>query len=177
MSNWFGSSGRAQRFACRRDRKGCEATDASLHGGRSRQPASSDECRECRASRAALCVGFTLIEVLIALAIVSIALLAALRAAGQGTSNVEALRLRLLAGWVAENVLAEQRARGDWPPPGILRGAEHQGGIAFAWREEVIATPNARFRRVDIRVFTPPGETQQLSHLTGFLVDPPGMRP
>lgn len=153
MSNWFGSSGRGRQPARRRDRKARGATRASLH------------------------VGFTLIEVLVALAIVSIALLAALRAAGQGTSNVEALRSRLLAGWVAENVLAEQRARGDWPPPGIQRGAEQQGGIAFAWREEVIATPNARFRRVDIRVFAPPGETQQLSHLTGFLVDPPAMSP
>ena len=41
--------------------------------------------------------GFTLVEVLVALAIVSIALLAALRAAGQGTSNVAELRARLLA--------------------------------------------------------------------------------
>ena len=55
--------------------------------------------------------GFTLIEVLVALAIISIALLSALRAAGQGTNNVGELRSRLLAGWVAENLLAEHRAR------------------------------------------------------------------
>ena len=55
--------------------------------------------------------GFTLIEVLVALAIVSIALMSALRAAGQGTNNVGELRSRLLAGWVAENLLAEHRAR------------------------------------------------------------------
>jgi general secretion pathway protein I len=51
------------------------------------------------------------VEVLVALAIVSIALLAALRAAGQGTSAVAELRQRLLAGWVAEDRLAEHRAR------------------------------------------------------------------
>ena len=61
---------------------------------------------------------FTLIEVMVALAIVSVALLAALRAAGQGTSNLGDLRTRLLAGWVAENVMAEHRARGDWPEIG-----------------------------------------------------------
>ena len=55
--------------------------------------------------------GFTLVEVLVALAIVSIALMAALRAAGQGTAAAGELRLRLLAGWVAENRLAEHRAR------------------------------------------------------------------
>lgn len=118
--------------------------------------------------------GFTLIEVLVALAIVSIALLAALRAAGQGTSNVDALRAQLLAGWVAENVLAEQRARGEWPSLGIQRGTQREGGIEFAWREEVIATPNARFRRVDIRVFAAPEQAHQLTHLTGFVVNPPG---
>ncbi|MNC92357.1 putative type II secretion system protein I precursor [compost metagenome] len=64
-------------------------------------------------SRCGRQAGFTLIEVLVALAIVSIALLAALRAAGQGTTHAGDLRARLLAGWVAENRLAEHRARGD----------------------------------------------------------------
>ena len=77
----------------------------------------------------------------------------ALRAAGQGTNNVGELRSRLLAGWVAENLLAEHRARGDWLPLGIHRGTTREGGLEFAWREEVIATPNAAFRRIDVRVF------------------------
>lgn len=118
--------------------------------------------------------GFTLVEVLVALAIVSIALLASLRAAGQGTNNFGELRSRLLAGWVAENLLAEQRARGDWLPLGIQRGMGQQGGIEFAWREEVIATPNPAFRRVDVFVFAAPEESRSLARLTGFLVQPPG---
>jgi general secretion pathway protein I len=43
---------------------------------------------------------------MVALAVVAIALIAALRAAGQGTSNAGELRARTLAGWVAENQLA-----------------------------------------------------------------------
>jgi len=117
--------------------------------------------------------GFTLIEVLVALAIVSIALLAALRAAGQGTTNVGDLRARLLAGWVAENILAEHRARGDWLALGIQRGKQLEGGIEFAWREEVIATPNTAFRRIDVFVFAAPEESRALAHLTGFTVNPP----
>lgn len=116
--------------------------------------------------------GFTLVEVLVALAIVSIALLAALRAAGQGTSNVGDLRSRLLAGWVAENLLAEHRARGDWLPLGIQRGKEREGGIEFAWREEVIATPNPEFRRVDVFVSAASEESRALAHFTGFVVQP-----
>lgn len=118
--------------------------------------------------------GFTLIEVLVALAIVSIALLAALRAAGQGTANVGELRARLLAGWVAENLLAGHRARADWLAPGIHRGSEREGGIEFAWREDVVDTPNAAFRRVEVFVFAPPGEARAIAHLTGFVVHPPG---
>ena len=118
--------------------------------------------------------GFTLVEVLVALAIVSIALMAALRAASQGTSAAAELRLRLFAGWVAENRLAEHRARVDWLPPGIARGTQSQGGIEFAWREEVIATPNAAFRRVDVRVFATAEESHSLAHLAGFIVNSPG---
>ena len=116
--------------------------------------------------------GFTLVEVLVALAIVSIALLAALRAAGQGTSNVDELRSRLLAGWVAENLLAEHRARGDWLPLGIQRGTAREGGLEFAWREEVIATPNSAFHRVDVLVYATPEESRSLARLTGFVVLP-----
>jgi general secretion pathway protein I len=117
--------------------------------------------------------GFTLFEVLVALAIIAIALLAAMRAAGQGTSNVSELRAHMLAGWVAQNVLAEQRARGDWPSTGVLDGKARQGGIDFGWREEIIGTPNAAFRRVDIRVFAEPEESRALARMTGFLVRPP----
>jgi general secretion pathway protein I len=117
--------------------------------------------------------GFTLIEVLVALAIIAIALLAALRAAGQGVATLDELRARVLAGWVAENRLAEHRARGDWLPLGIQRGSEREGDIQFGWREEVVATPHPAFRRVDVFVFTAPEESRALAHLTGFSVNPP----
>ena len=118
--------------------------------------------------------GFTLVEVLVALAIVSIALIAALRAAGQGTSAAGELRSRLLAGWVAENRLAEHRARGDWLPLGIARGARRQGGIEFAWREEVIATPNPAFRRVDVFVYRRRPRSRARWRASPGFVRPPG---
>jgi len=124
--------------------------------------------------RCAKPAGFTLIEVLVALAIVAIALMSALRAAGQGTNNANELRSRLLAGWVAENLLAEHRARRDWLPLGIQRGSGREGGLDFAWREEVIATPNPSFRRVDVRVYASAEETHALAHLAGFVVYTPG---
>ncbi len=118
--------------------------------------------------------GFTLIEVLVALAIISVALLAALRAAGQGTLNASELRSHLLAGWVAQNRIEEHRARGDWLDLGIRRGSALQGGQQFGWREEVAPMPSPAFRRVDVFVFAPAEESRSLAHLTGFVVLPLG---
>lgn len=121
--------------------------------------------------------GYTLIEVLIALAIISVALLAALRASAQGSTNVGELRSRMLAGWVAENRLAEYRARGEWLPTGTRRGSARQAGIEFTWREEVSATPNPAFRRVDIYIHASPTEPHALIHLAGFITQPVQTRP
>lgn len=125
-------------------------------------------------SRFARRFGFTLIEVLVALAIVSVALMAALRAASLDTTSAGEVRSHLLAGWVAENLVAEHRARGDWLPPGIVRGTGHEAGIAFPWREEITATPNPAFRRLDVFVYSGPGETHELVHYTAFIVHPVG---
>lgn len=121
--------------------------------------------------------GFTLLEVLVALAIIAIALLAALRAAGIATNSLQELRGRQLAGWVADNRLAEHRARGAWLPLGIAQGQEEQGGIGFAWREEVASTPNPAFRRVDIFVHASQSPERRLAHVTGFVVNAPEPSP
>jgi len=123
-----------------------------------------------RSSRA----GFTLVEVLVALAIVAIALVASLRVAGQGANNAGELRSRLFAGWIAENRLAEHRARGDWLTPGIQSGTQRQGGIEFVWREEIVATPNPAFRRVNVFVYAATEQSHALAQLVGFVVNPPG---
>ena len=128
------------------------------------------------ASRRARRAGFTLIEVLIALAIVAIALLAAMRSAGQGTNSVEELRAHLLAGWIAENLLAEHRAFNEWLPLGIRRGTRRQAGIDFAWREEITELPHPDFRRVDVFVFAPADESRSLARLSAVVIRSAGGR-
>ncbi len=118
--------------------------------------------------------GFTLVEVLVALTIVAVSLLAALRVAAQGTSHVDELRTRLFAGWVAADRLQEHRARGDWLPVGTATGSQQQGGVELGWREEVSATPNMAFRRVDVYAFKPAQPGHVLAHTVGFVVNPAG---
>ncbi|MBI4938647.1 MAG: type II secretion system minor pseudopilin GspI [Nitrosomonadales bacterium] len=115
--------------------------------------------------------GFTLLETLVALAILAIALAAILRVAGAETRHTEELRLRLLADWVAQNRLALHAARGDWISLGLQDGEETQAGIRLLWREEISATPNPAFRRIEVSVFAPDEPQHALRKLTGFLVE------
>ena len=123
--------------------------------------------------------GFTLLELMVALAILAIALSAVMRAVGAATSSVDEVRLRTLAAWVADNRLAEHRARRSWLPPGHQQGQVVQGGVNFLWAEEIQPTPNAQFRRIIVTVSTAPeatgaGQSRVLSTLNGFLAAPGG---
>jgi general secretion pathway protein I len=121
------------------------------------------------------------LELMIALAILAIALTAVMRAVGAATTNVDELRERSLAGWIADNRLAEHRALGRWLPVGQTEGLVEQGGSSFRWTEEVEATPNASFRRVEVKVWSvsddgSAGTGRVLAVLNGFLTAPEGMR-
>ena len=62
--------------------------------------------------------GFTMIEVLVALAIIAVALGASLRAVGSLATGEADLHRRLLAGWSADNALAQIRLTNAWPKIG-----------------------------------------------------------
>ncbi len=117
--------------------------------------------------------GFTLLEVLVALAILAIAMAAVSRTASSGIHHVEALRTRVIADWIAQNRLANHQALSDWPAPGIRTGSEDQAGQTYPWQEEVISTPNPTMRRIVVSVFAPDDTTFKLRELTGYLVQYP----
>ncbi|HJT97445.1 MAG TPA: type II secretion system minor pseudopilin GspI [Rhodanobacteraceae bacterium] len=96
--------------------------------------------------------GFTLIEVLIALAVVALALLGLTKVAALEAGNTDALRVRTLAGWVAANVLVETRLAG-MPSTGRSDGRVDFAARHWRWTREVSATPDPEIRRIDIRVF------------------------
>src|SRR5580693_4672087 len=75
--------------------------------------------------------GFTLIEVLIALAIVAIALAAGFRSVAQSANSASALKARTLALWVAENRLAGAQLETPSPALGERSGDETQAGASF----------------------------------------------
>jgi len=115
--------------------------------------------------------GFTLLECLVALALLAIALTAALRATGSTAQSATMLKEHTLASWVAQNRLAELRAFDIWPNIGNREGEAEQAGYRYRWRETTVQTPNPLFRRVDIQVFAQ-GDNRPLASLSGFVARP-----
>ena len=104
-----------------------------------------------------------------ALAIAAIALAAVSRSAATSSASASEIKLRSLAGWVAENRLGELEARRAWPPVGVSEGFERQAGIDFPWRIEVFATQHPLLRRVEVQVLDPADSAHVLRTLVGVL--------
>jgi len=95
---------------------------------------------------------FTLIEVLVALAIVGIALVAGLQATMALTNHAQRQSDMLLAQLCAENELVRVRLSRQMPAVGDAGFACEQAGRSFTGRLSVTPTQNPSFRRVDAQV-------------------------
>jgi general secretion pathway protein I len=116
-----------------------------------------------------LAVGFTLIEILVAVAILAIALAATTRAASLATDGALETRQRLLATWAAQNRVAEVRARRLFPTAGSTRLTAEQGGMALVIDETVTDTPNPTIRRMDLSVAEARDPARVLGRLTAYV--------
>ena len=112
--------------------------------------------------------GFTMIEVLVALAIIAVALAASLRAVGMLANDEADLHRRLLAGWSADNALTELQLSRVWPDVGTQTFDCSQGNLPLTCTERVSATPNPVFRRVEVSV-TMPGHAGSLAQLVSVI--------
>lgn len=113
--------------------------------------------------------GFTLIETLVALAIIGIAMAAAMRSTRFAVDTVDQLKTRTAAGWVAQNISNQLLASHLFPEPGASSGRATQGTLQFEWRQEVSGTPNYSFRRVEIKVFLPETPDHVISRQVSYV--------
>jgi general secretion pathway protein I len=122
-----------------------------------------------KAKRAAL--GFTLIEVLVALSIVAIALMAGLRSTEALSRNASRQSTQWLAQICAENEFARMRLSRQMPSVGVSTISCPQANLDLSVSLNVQATPNPNFRRIDARVDWMSGATTtsvlQLSTVMG----------
>jgi len=113
--------------------------------------------------------GFTLVEVLVALAVLTIALAAVMRALSQSIDTSASLRDRTIAMWVAQNRLTTHLVERDFPAMDTTDGKVDMAGREWHWREQVMAAPGEPdMRQIHIEVRAASGP-QPLARLVGFL--------
>lgn len=118
-----------------------------------------------RAGRA----GFTLVEVLVALAVVSLSLAAAFTAVSQTAVHSSTLRDKTLANWVAMNKVTELRLEPAWPDVGESDGEAESADQVWRWVAEVSETPVEQVRRIDVSVSYLDRPDQVLATASAFL--------
>ena len=97
--------------------------------------------------------GFTLIEVLVALAIVALALMAGTSVSASLNHNAQRQSDAMLAQICADNALVQLRLSQQLPSVGVTNIACEQASQTFDVALTVSTTPNPAFRRVDAQVF------------------------
>lgn len=102
--------------------------------------------------------GFTLIEVLVALAIVAITLGAGIKAAGALSNNAERLTDASLGQWCADNQLIGLKLAHPSLSIGDSDFICEQLGHTYKGKLVIRPTPNINFRRVDAQMFTESGQ-------------------
>ena len=116
--------------------------------------------------------GFTLIEVLVALVILSVALTALIKTASQNTINTSTLRNKYLGSVVASNKLAELYIAGAWPGTGNSNGTAELADQNWQWSMKVDNTADASLRRITIKISPEFDKDKIVYTTTSFLVQP-----
>lgn len=111
--------------------------------------------------------GFTLIEIVVALAVLALALGALISGMARYADTAGALRERTLGLWVAHNRLAELELQPGLPPIGDSDGDVTLGGVEWRWNVRVSEGADPALRRIEIGVRLK-GQEGDVTHLTTF---------
>lgn len=114
--------------------------------------------------------GFSLIEILVTLVVLSLVLGGVVKATGAQARNSAYLEERTMAHWVAMNVIAERRLLNVFPSAGVQFGEEQMGRKQWYWRATITETQESEVRRLFVEVFADSGRSQTpMSVLNGYI--------
>ena len=104
--------------------------------------------------------GLTLVEMMVALAVFSLAAMALLNLSGESTRSAQRVETRTLGGMVAENVAVEAAVAPSLGE-GETTGRSDLGGRRWAWTRAVLATADPDLLRIDVRVRDEDGQAAE----------------
>lgn len=117
--------------------------------------------------------GFTLVEVLVAVAIIGLSLAAVVASIAQMIDSSNAMRERTYAAWIAQNRITELRISQTLPEPGESTGTVEYANAEWSWTTVIAETGVANLYRIDVAVGLA-DDDDSLRTVTGF-VGPPAV--
>ena len=96
--------------------------------------------------------GFTLMEVLVAMMVLSVGLIAVIKVVGEVSTSAIQLQDKTYAQWVAMNKVAEMRLQKTWPATGKTDGVSEMAGQTWHWFAEVKNTDDKDVRKLEVSV-------------------------
>lgn len=116
--------------------------------------------------------GFTLIEIMVALAVIAIGMAAVMSAVSTTVNNAAGLRDRTFAQWVAMNKLTEMQLDHEWPGTHTYDGSSVLADHEWFWDMDVKKTPFDNMRLVTISVRANKDDKSSLVSLVGYVGKP-----
>lgn len=117
--------------------------------------------------------GFTLMEVLVALAVLAISLAAVSKSMNAYIENAIYLRDKTLAHWIAMNKITELRLQSTFFSIGESRGKSLMSNREWTWELKVSPTIDPDLRQLDISIYLIDNtQKKSLTLLTGFITKP-----
>lgn len=113
------------------------------------------------------CSGFTLLEVMVALAVLALGLGTVMKVTGNQPVQLAHLKNKTIAQWVASNKSNEVQLS-TWPRVGSSNGREFMAGEEWFWKLTVSKTADKDIRRLDIEVNQADAEGEPLVRFIAF---------
>jgi|GEM_PF-499564 len=114
--------------------------------------------------------GFTLIEVMLAMAIFAIAGVALISSADTHFRHLSYIETKMMANWVASNQLVEATLDKSWPPKNNKKGKVELAGREWFWLQKVLKTTDQNMKAVSIEVRLDKTKETSLGSLTTYFV-------
>jgi general secretion pathway protein I len=112
--------------------------------------------------------GFTLIEIMVALAIITITLGAIIENTTAANINAQYLRDKTVAGWIAMNQISLVRAKRQWSSASSKTGEVEMAGQQWEWKINFVKTDDANIRRLNVQIFKLDAE-KPIVTMSGFM--------
>jgi general secretion pathway protein I len=111
---------------------------------------------------------FTLIEIMVALAIITITLGAIIENTTAANLNAQYLRDKTVASWIAMNEISLMRAKREWSSASSKQGEVDMAGQQWQWKMNILKTDDENIRRLNVQVFKLDAD-KPVVQMTGFM--------